>query len=168
MDQMEKLGLKPRYEIEKALLEGSEIIAIRIFRQATGQGLAQAKAAVSQFEQKLRKTKPYAFKDYQQSGSRGRISQAPVAKGSQSTPPDNPSSPDHPQSVTPDQGEDRSVAFPLIVAVILAATGVFYFGDLPIIPERFKLSDDTETTNPNEPEPTKALVPLSASGSQAP
>lgn len=47
--------------IREALYRGRKIEAIKIYREVTGMGLAEAKAAVERLEEELRATRPENF-----------------------------------------------------------------------------------------------------------
>jgi hypothetical protein len=48
-------------QIKQALFQGRKIEAIKLFRQFTGSGLAEAKSAVDKLEEELRATAPDKF-----------------------------------------------------------------------------------------------------------
>jgi hypothetical protein len=48
-------------QLTQAIFQGRKIEAIKVYRDVTGQGLAESKAAVEQLEAHLRQTKPDLF-----------------------------------------------------------------------------------------------------------
>jgi ribosomal protein L7/L12 len=48
--------------IKEAIFRGQKIAAIKLYREAMGLGLTEAKAAVDQLETELRSSAPYEFK----------------------------------------------------------------------------------------------------------
>ena len=47
--------------IKEALFQGKKILAIKLYREATGTGLAEAKDAVDKMEQELKRFSPEKF-----------------------------------------------------------------------------------------------------------
>ena len=58
-------------EVKEAIFRGQKIAAIKIYRGATGTGLADAKAAVEKLEAELRATSPEYFKKSERRGCLG-------------------------------------------------------------------------------------------------
>jgi len=58
---MVQLSDQQRQQIETAIFAGNKIEAIKLYREGTGVGLAEAKQAVEKMESDLRKAKPEKF-----------------------------------------------------------------------------------------------------------
>jgi len=58
---MANLNDHDRQAIEKAVFTGRKIEAIKLYRKATGEGLAEAKRAVEDMEVDLRRSSPEKF-----------------------------------------------------------------------------------------------------------
>lgn len=58
---MAKLNDQDHQAIEKAIFAGRRIEAIKLYREATGEGLAEAKRAVEDLEVDLRRSSPEKF-----------------------------------------------------------------------------------------------------------
>jgi len=65
---MTPLNDQQRQEIDKELFAGRKISAIRIYRDATGAGLAEAKKAVEDMETDLRRQSPERFVSAEKKG----------------------------------------------------------------------------------------------------
>ena len=57
--------------IREALFSGRKIEAIKLYREATGQGLVEAKAAVEKLEAELRSSAPQRFRTVKPGGCLG-------------------------------------------------------------------------------------------------
>jgi len=59
--------------IKEAIFRGEKITAIKLYRDATGLGLAKAKAAVERLEAELRSSSPFEFKKEESRGCLGIV-----------------------------------------------------------------------------------------------
>ena len=59
--------------IKDAVFRGQKIAAIKLYRQATGLGLAEAKEAVERLEAELRSSTPFEFKKEASRGCLGIV-----------------------------------------------------------------------------------------------
>lgn len=67
-DILKSLGLHYRFEITKAIRSGSNIEAIKLYREATGCDLASAYKAIELTAAQLRTANPYAFERHESPG----------------------------------------------------------------------------------------------------
>jgi hypothetical protein len=66
-----KLSATHIYEIEQAIFKGNKIKAIKIYREASGSGLASSKAKIEEIAQKLIHDKPWMFNKHDHDLSTG-------------------------------------------------------------------------------------------------
>jgi hypothetical protein len=59
--------------IKEAIFRGEKIAAIKLYREATGLGLAESKAAVERLEAELRSSSPLEFKKVESRGCLGLV-----------------------------------------------------------------------------------------------
>jgi ribosomal protein L7/L12 len=59
--------------IKEAIFRGQKIAAIKLYREAAGLGLAEAKDAVDRLEAELRSSAPYEFKAAESRGCLGMV-----------------------------------------------------------------------------------------------
>jgi hypothetical protein len=59
--------------IKEAIFRGQKITAIKLYREATGLGLAEAKDAVERLEAELRSSSPMEFKKVESRGCLGLV-----------------------------------------------------------------------------------------------
>jgi len=78
---MAQLNDQQRQAIEAAIFAGNKIEAIKLYREATGVGLAEAKEAVEALETSLRQKSPEKFTASRKKGCAGVVAVLGLALG---------------------------------------------------------------------------------------